>query len=54
MYQQKGRNRFQPEISIEEIKKKIKEAREIKFPWDAMPKLVCDWFEAMADSVNMQ
>ena len=54
MYQQKGRNRFQPEISIEEIKKIIKEARDIKFPWDAIPKLVREWLQAMAGSVNTQ
>ena len=55
MYQQKGRNsRFQPEISFEEVKEIIKEARGIKFPWDAIPKLVREWLQAMAGSVNTQ
>lgn len=54
MYQQKGRNRFQPEISIDEIKEIVKEARAIPFPWNAMPYQVRTWLEAMAGSVNTQ
>jgi hypothetical protein len=52
MYQQKGRNRFQPDVAIEDIKEIIREA--ISFPWDAVPHLVRQWLEAMAGSVNTQ
>ncbi len=54
MYEQKGRNRFQCEIPVEDIKQIIKEARAVSFPWDAVPHLVRQWLEAMAGSVNTQ
>lgn len=54
MYQQKGRNRFQPDVAIEDIKEIIREARAISFPWDAVPHLIRQWLEAMAGSVNTQ
>ena len=54
MYQQKGRNRFQPDVPLRNVKEIIRNGRAIPFPWDAIPEPVRSWLQAMAGAVNTQ
>lgn len=54
MYQQKGRNRFQPDVPLRNIKEIIRNGRAISFPWDAIPDPVRSWLQAMAGAINTQ
>ena len=54
MYQQKGRNRFQPDVPLRSVKEITKNGRAIPFPWDAIPDPVQLLFQAMAGSINTQ
>lgn len=54
MYQQKGRRNNFVEVPVSKVKSIIKEAREIHFPWDAIPEPTQSWLQAMAGAINTQ
>jgi hypothetical protein len=55
MYQPKGRGKiFQQDVPISKVKDVIKEAQNIRFPWDAIPQPAQSWLQAMAGAINTQ
>ena len=43
-----------PKLSESKIRDIIKEARSVKFPWNAVPQPIESWFKAMGGAINTQ